>query len=302
MEPNWNVWSDRSHFQQVWNHRHANQPSAQVKAQWNEWALDWTRELDESKERRQRSDARVAATVRYLQSKGLLRQTDQVIDVGCGPGRFVAQFAKCAGYVVGTDISGRMLEYAGQYAREAGVENVGFVEADFKKADLDKLGWRNRFDLVFSSITPAIGGPDGLDRLNRISRGWCFNSCFVHDSDALEDAMAWNILGETPRSRKAGPRMHLHWFYAMFNLLLLDGYYPETTYYTEHKQQRAQVNEALARTYSERLEQDYGRPAEKALRSVREYLERSADPDGTVSWDTQCKYGWMLWNAMERNL
>lgn len=85
-------------------------------------------------------------------------------------GRFVVAAAKTARHVVGTDISGQMLLYGERYAKEEGVENTSFVEADLKEADLDALGWRKRFDLVFAAITPAITG-EGLEKMMEMSRG-----------------------------------------------------------------------------------------------------------------------------------
>lgn len=229
MDKNWNPAGEIAHFETIWEYR---RPShfKHTKEVWNERALEWEKEWNSDQLYRENSQRRVAATAAYLRSKGLLQETDEVIDIGCGPGYFVAEFAKTARHAVGADLSSQMLEYGARYARELGVTNTSYVECDFKQADVEALGWKERFDLVFTSITPAISGLDGLDRILQMSRGWCFNSCFVHSEEELEN----RILEELwHKKRSDGWDGHWHWFYALFNLLWLRGYYPETTYYKE---------------------------------------------------------------------
>jgi hypothetical protein len=42
---------------------------------------------------------------------------------------------------------------------------------DFPALDLDALGWRGAFDLVWACMTPVSGDPEGLARLEAASRG-----------------------------------------------------------------------------------------------------------------------------------
>jgi SAM-dependent methyltransferase len=226
----------------------------------------------------------------------LTREQD-VIDIGCGPGRFVAQFAQSAHHVVGTDLSSRMLQYGAEYARELGVTNTSYIESDFKKADLDALGWRKRFDLVFSSITPAISGRAGLEQMMAMSRGWCFNSCFVHSRDTLQEKMAQELLGKT---KEDGWNGHWHWFYALFNLLWLRGYYPETSYYTEQEEERLPADHKTAADLAARLAGDFGQEVSELEGAIFSYLSAHADEDGFVTRCRETTYGWILWNVNDR--
>ena len=295
MEQNWNLAQDLEHFRHIWGYRSPEHNVQHTREIWNERAHEWARQL-QGGERRERSDKRVQATAAYLRSRGLLTPDSDVIDIGCGPGRFVAEFAKTARHAVGTDLSGQMLEYGAQYAREIGVENTSYVEADFQQADLDALGWRNRFDLVFSSITPAIGG-DGLKKLMEISRGWCFNSCFVRFEDELEDELVRNVLNREP---KRTPNGHWHWFYALFNLLLLEGYYPETTYYKEEKNSVILADEDTAQRCAERLAKEYALEADSLRGPIARYLENQANEDGKLTRRDDCWYGWILWDVTHK--
>jgi SAM-dependent methyltransferase len=74
---------------------------------------------------------------------------EKVIDVGCGTGTTVVELAKRVGdegHVLGLDISPLLLSRAEERAREAGLTNVEFVDADAQTHDLSSRG----VDLVFS--------------------------------------------------------------------------------------------------------------------------------------------------------
>lgn len=296
MEPNWGIEQEIMHFKKIWESRRPGFSVDHTKEAWNERAHEWIKELKE-KPRQESSRQRVEATVDYLHARGLLNQEQDVIDIGCGPGRFVAAFAKTARHVVGTDLSGQMLEYGMQYASELGIANTSYVEADFQTADIDDLGWRGRFDLVFSSITPAISGSSGLQKLMDISRGWCFNSCFVHFEDELEKELIESLSGKKRRIVWNG---HWHWFYSLFNLLLLEGYYPETSYYKETRHETVAADEETAGLYAKRLEKACGKEQWISDAAILEYLKKQADKDGFLVRSNTCWYGWILWDVRHK--
>ena len=296
MEREWNRSGEIEHCEKIWNYRRPTHIQ-HTKEVWNERAHEWADELKSDTLHRANSDRRVEATVEYLRSKGLLGKTDEAIDIGCGPGRFVAQFARTARHVVGTDLSSQMLEYGAQYAGELGLKNTSYVECDFKQADIDALGWAGRFDLVFSSITPAISGLEGLEKILRMSRAWCFNSCFVHSEDELESKIlkeVWN------KSRSDGWDGHWHWFYALFNLLWLRGYYPETTYYKERWDEKYTADRDTAKDYADRIAKDFGWNREGLEEPIYRYLSEQADENGMVDRRSERTYGWILWDVRNK--
>ena len=87
-------------------------PVQHTRELWDRWAHNWESGLREDEARKERSRKRITATAEFLRSHGLLGADCEVIDIGCGPGRFVAEFAKTAKYVTGTDLSPNMLDYA----------------------------------------------------------------------------------------------------------------------------------------------------------------------------------------------
>lgn len=75
---------------------------------------------------------------------------EHVIDIGCGAGfdsLYAARNVGPAGFVIGVDISPEMLARAIEGAREAGIENVAFVQASAESLPVPD-GWA---DLVISN-------------------------------------------------------------------------------------------------------------------------------------------------------
>jgi SAM-dependent methyltransferase len=61
-----------------------------------------------------------------------INPSDTVLDVGCGTGQSAIDAARLAssGHVLGVDLSSQMLDLARQHAREQGITNIEFQQAD----------------------------------------------------------------------------------------------------------------------------------------------------------------------------
>ena len=109
-----------------------------------------------------------------LQASGLNLSTAEILDVGCGTGRYTLPLARATrGHVVGLDLSAAMLRRMEASAREQELTNVEAVCAPWESIDPEAHGWRARFDLVFASMTPALNSSRGLESFRACSRGWC---------------------------------------------------------------------------------------------------------------------------------
>ena len=116
------------------------------------------------------------------------------LDIGCGAGRYTMALAPRVKEAVGVDISPRMIRFAEKVAREHGLDNTHFQCLDWAEADIDKLGLRNSFDLVFAHMTPAVSDFTTFDKLNACSRRWCIVEKPSRRRDLVLDA-ALNTIG-----------------------------------------------------------------------------------------------------------
>jgi ubiquinone/menaquinone biosynthesis C-methylase UbiE len=93
----------------------------------------------------------------------------EVLDVGCGTGAVTRILAErvAPGRVVGLDLSEDRLSVAREIAKEQGVSNVEYRQADVR--DLDPQD--KRFDLVYSRcLFQYLPGQAGLDTLGAMKR------------------------------------------------------------------------------------------------------------------------------------
>lgn len=263
---------------------------------WDRGARAWDEKLRREGVRKRQGEERVRDTVAWLQSRGALTPETDTVDLGCGPGRFTAAFAKAGHSALGVDISGEMVRYGEIYAAEQKIENISFAQADFQSADIAALGWAGSFDLVFASLTPAIRGLEGLRRMMALSRGWCFDACFVSEYNALEERIAREVFGITVLPEKT---THSHWFFELFSLLWHWGYCPEVVYYDQHRDITVEPTEEEAQRITDHILRADAAPPEKTERTLR-WLEREAEREGSVRELSDCKFAWVLWNTREK--
>lgn len=266
-------------------------------AEWDERAVGWMKELKEDPVRRARSDKRVAATVDFLLRHGQLNPEDHVIDIGCGPGQFVTAFAEHAGKVTGTDISSMMCRYGEEFAASQNRSNVDFTVCDFKKTDIRALGWEKRFDLVFSSITPALSDYDSFRRAECMSRAWCFQSNFMKVEDSLSDAVIKEVCDASQMHSRSG----LNSLIAMFNILTLEGCMPVVEYYKESYSGTEPVDDSMVHSILKNV--IASKEEKEGLRNrIKDVLWKRADDTGCISRTAEWVYGWILWDVRQKKV
>jgi len=273
------------YYRALWRKR-AKSPVLHSSSIWDIRANDWIGE--QSKDVDASADRRVKFTTDSLRSRGLLRDTDSVIDVGCGAGLFTLEFAKHVKRAVGLDYSKRFMDFATEQANARGLTNSEFMVEDFYKLDVDATGLAGAFDLVFASVTPASSGEGCLEKLMRMSRAYCHSTSIVSKRNSLYERVAYDVFYEKHQSRFEGDG-----FYALTNLLWVEGYYPELSYYYENKTDAPEPTNELAINAAAAC----GRYDDKSVGRVRRYLERQGTIERIVEYD----YGLVLWDTRIRH-
>ncbi|MTD38120.1 methyltransferase domain-containing protein [Erwinia sp. CPCC 100877] len=260
---------------------------------WNEKAAEWADFIEQKDQRFQLMQERIEATAVYLKQRGVLTETTECLDLGCGPAQFAYYFAQTARSVTAADFSEAMLAFGQRYCEARACANVEFTLCDFRTADLAQFRWEKRFDLVFCSMTPAIRMPGLLEKLMAASKGYCFTSCVLSKQHSLLDALTSHFQDELEK------KSDTQYFYALFNLLLLRGFLPETYYHQQTTQKEQFLTEKMANEYAQVL---FGKKCQPAQTTqVYNYLTELF-PDGRCTITETTTYGWLLWKVAEQKI
>lgn len=282
---------DIEYFDRLWNDSHPKDGMKHTRETWDRLADGWN---DDPKEVRVQKDKQCDSITEFFVNRGILTKDSEVIDIGCGAGTYAARFAEHSRFVTCTDISPKMLDLCRETARERGVSNIECVECDFIDFDTKAAGWTGRFDLVFTSLTPAMSGAKSVEKVNEISRGWCFNNSFVYRKDNLRLAVMKDIFGMEPTTRWGNSSV-----YCLFNILWQMGLMPELKYFKEIIEYDYDLTYELAKSVVVNIIRDRA-PTEDEIRKTLDYLEKNMSEDGKVRKTTESLYGWTLWNVVEK--
>jgi 16S rRNA G966 N2-methylase RsmD len=224
--------------------------------------------------------------VQALLNKGLLKE-QEVLDVGGGTGRYAIPFAAHAKEVIMVDISTQMLEIARRNAENEGHSNLKYIKLSWEDADLKELGWEKRFDLVFSSMSPAYRSKEGIEKMTLASKGWCQINQLIEMTDDITQKLSQDLMVE----KRYDPHNDRDAVQGIYNLLWVHGFEPEITYLKEVSQQVLSIEDAVQQ-YSRR----FGKMAELKGADLKRLLKDYAGGD-TISIDSRTTLAKILWKA-----
>lgn len=126
----------------------------------------------------------VSQVIDQLRNHGVLENAHDLLDVGGGTGRYGIPFSKNVQKVIISDYSKEMLFYANEYAKLHHRNNIEFIQNDWLHLEVEKIQWDKKFDIVFSSMSPATRNIEGLLKMEEASKKWCVLNQFtrMHDS------------------------------------------------------------------------------------------------------------------------
>jgi SAM-dependent methyltransferase len=275
---------DVEYFSQLWDEKNKEEEGRTGAHSWGSRAEDFN-VLD--------SDERVGKITNLLLEKKMLREDSTVLDIGCGTGKFVVEFAKWSKKVVGLDFSTKMLQYARENVAAQKLHNAEFVEMDWSSADIEALQWERKFSLVTAIMSPAFNSRDNLDKIIAASSEHCFFCHFVEKHEPIYDRLK-SIIG-----RKTAKDFGNQAIYFGFNILWQYKLFPEIRYFSTERESTRSVEQAN-RHYLTRLEARAPlSPAQKI--EVTKFLKNTA-VNGQIKERVTGKIGCLYWKNAERNL
>ncbi|AFV01782.1 methyltransferase [Dehalobacter sp. UNSWDHB] len=234
-------------------------------------------------------DDRIMKIIELLTVERMLREDSTVLDIGCGPGRFAAEFARKAKSVTGVDISTKMLRTARDYVAAQELQNVDFIEMDWLQDDLSARLWKQKFSLVTAIMSPGIGSRESLEKMIAASSRYCFLSHFIERHDPISDELKRRFL--PPHKEDVYGNKGL---YCCFNILWLKKLYPEITYIETARESVRTLDEAN-RHYITRLGMKTDLTDEQKA-DIRNYIQ-SKEKNGLIRETVTGKIACIYWRV-----
>ena len=123
-----------------------------------------------------------------LFDRGILTSDSEVLELGCGPGTYSAPLSERVRALTCGDTSERMLSILSKRCLNG---NIRTILGDFMTAD-----YGGRYDAVMMTLCPGTGSPDGIRRVESLSKGWCIHIMWVDNTWDDIHAEVWKKLGK----------------------------------------------------------------------------------------------------------
>ena len=133
-------------FVSEWEEINENLQLAQIKEYW-EVRADEFNEKDKSN---------YEEIVRLLDELGIIDNSYDILDIGCGPGKLSLYISSKVNSITGIDISEKMICHARANAKKEQFDNTQFKVASWEEINLKSEGWEKKFDVVIGSSTMSF--------------------------------------------------------------------------------------------------------------------------------------------------
>lgn len=252
---------------------------------WNKRSGNYSKNIDKDNRKKRTNEI-----LEFLEESGFNPEGSRVLDIGCGPGTLSLPLSKLGAEVTALDISSGMLKRLADTVKEESLP-IDVIECSWWTADVDELGFRNRYDLVIASMTPAIKDIENFDKMMECSKNLCYYSNFLRRGEdrAYRDIRS-SILGENSMNNMNGMTFP-------FLYLYLSGYRPLVR--INHSEWKDEMNwKEAAEQAIEFLgrEKDFDKETKE---KIMDYYQ-NASPDGIYRSESDVYTGMMAWEINGR--
>ncbi|MFA5905143.1 MAG: methyltransferase domain-containing protein [Desulfobacula sp.] len=200
---------------------------------WNKVASSYDRDKEETKSRR------LSKTLDLFKRKNMLSKGMEVLDIGCGTGRLAMALARYGAKVTALDFSTEMLEQFRQSITPDIRDNITLLCEDWHTLDIEKKGWKKKFDLVVAFMSPGVASPESFYKMMDTSKNGCAIRGWAAKRNHPVLSVLWEkimgtVLEDSPQS-----------ILLKINLLFSLGLFPELTFDTVKWDQNVTVEAEL---------------------------------------------------------
>ncbi len=230
------------------------------------------------------ADPHAKEVARILKEAGVLESGGTLLDLGCGTGGFSLAFAEQGIQVTAVDMDHSSLMVLSNRAKANG------LEMETIRAMWEQYNPRTKFDVVFSSMCPAICDYQELLRFEGMGRKY---GCLIAVSRGSYDKHRKQLMQELEAKPK-GMTTEAMWYY---NMLYLLGRQPNVWNFTRHFEYQAPIEKLVEQ--NKVYFQIFGISPEESEPKLRAYYKRYAI-DGMVPDESHINTQLIWWKIPEK--
>lgn len=226
--------------------------------------------------------------LKLVSENDMINSNSQVLDVGCGSGKYSIALSNLCENIIGIDLSPKMIENANNNKEIYKASNVEFYCEDWSSFDLSKHEFNNKFDLVFAHMTPAINSAETFEKLSKASKKYCVLCKPTRRNDPVSDKVK-ELVGISKNKES----YDMDVAYA-FEMLWLEGYEPKVEYEKQVWHMEKTLEEAFG-LYINRVK-SYKEITLEEEKIIKKYLE-SICKDGIVGEKVNTTIATIYWQV-----
>lgn len=234
-----------------------------------------------------------ASLLRFWKENGMLRPGARVLDIGCGVGKYGTYLAELGCDVTLTDISGEMLRRASENMAKYHTPWAVF-RCDFNEATGGEPVFAEGFDLVISTMSPAVHDTATVQKMSRMSRGWCFLARFREWEQPFRNRLMQAMGIEPPRTLSDLEED----VSSMIRSVREAGYAPQVKIVDYCWEDRRTPEKMAEYLLHRNFEEDENREQLRADALI--IARRLSGPDGCVLDNVKTKVAWIYWKTEEK--
>lgn len=224
--------------------------------------------------------------MQFVTRREMLPNGGSVLDIGCGVGKYGTCFAELGYRVSLTDISEGMLAFAEKNMEKYAVPWKTFC-CDFDSVSPDEPFFRGGFDLVISTMSPAVHDFETVQKMSMLSRGWCVVTKFISWEQPFRDGLMEHLGYPDKEKITDDVSEFLRW-------VRMTGYEAETKVvpynWSDERTPEEMANYIERRNFS-------GSMPKSTRDSILRYCRAHASPRGTVIDGIRTNVVWIFWDT-----
>jgi SAM-dependent methyltransferase len=163
----------------------------------------------------ERGEKRTEEVLRWIENQGINLDGLTVLDIGAGPGTFSCAFAKKTGRVTALEPTMGMSGVIRERKKAEQLHNLEVVQMPWETVDIEEMGWKGAFDLVFISMCPGVQSVDLFEKAMSCAKKYLYFSGWAGRRESEAFCELWKELyGNEAPTFQSDIIYLMNWLYA----------------------------------------------------------------------------------------